>query len=208
MFGWGLLARRVDAVPRGLPPGRSHRLLGPVESGAARLRRRGGSRGWYPSPTRGTGPRRPIRRGWPGSARTASAPALRHATQLLLHAVHGPLLPGAPICSSSSRPLLVALVVLDVVPLLLFLPTRDRPGHLLPTFARGQSTRGKRNRGTRSRQRFTLRLFCLPLRPLLRPINGQRVKVRSASTKLRTLEDRCVSDTSASIFNGLRGDAV
>ena len=104
------MACRVDAVPRGLPPGRSHRLLGPVESGAAGLRTGGGRLGRAPSPTRRSGPGRPIRASWPASPRAVSA-TLRHAARLLLHAAHGPLLPGAPICSSSSRPLLVALVV-------------------------------------------------------------------------------------------------
>ena len=121
------MACRVDAVPRGLPPGRSHRLLGPVESGAAGLRTGGGRLGRAPSPTRRSGPGRPIRASWPASPRAVSA-TLRHAARLLLHAAHGPLLPGAPICSSSSRPLLVALVVVVAVVvvslLLLLLPGR------------------------------------------------------------------------------------
>lgn len=144
MFGWGLLAGRVEAVPRGLPPGRAHRLLRPIVRGSAGLRGGGGSWGRAPRPTSGPRHRRPIRSGWPGSTRPAPAGTLRHAAQLFLHATHGPLLPGAPICSSSSRPLLVTLVVVVIVVVDSFLLLREIQAI---SCLRGQSTRDQWRRG-------------------------------------------------------------
>lgn len=151
MFGWGLLAGRVDAVARGLPPGRTRRLLGPVERRTASLRSGRSSWGRAPGSTSGPSAGRPIGGNWPRSTRTVSAGAFRHATQLLLHGVHGPLLPGAPICSSSSRPLLVALVVVVIVVVVVdsLLPSLRADRGLSPVFRyRGQSTRDQRRRGT------------------------------------------------------------
>lgn len=98
MIGWGVLAGRVDAVARRLASSRARDVLGPGGSS------RRGDRSWL-----GRAPRTscgPISDRAAAAAHTVSA-APRHVTQRFLHDAHEPLLPGAPICSSSSRPLLV-----------------------------------------------------------------------------------------------------
>lgn len=191
MFGWGLLARRLDAVPRGLPPARA--LVTAVVRRAAWLRAGGGS--LAPPPT--TGPRRarPIGGGWPRCAGTVPAPALRHAAQLLLHCAHGPLLPGAPICSSSSRPLLVAHVVVAAVvavvavvavnPLLLRFPRITATS--FPSLSRSVNPGPEAERDGVSPRASSLLPSASPARSP-RPINGRRVKVLSARTATDWIE--------------------
>jgi len=102
VVGWGVLAGGVDALARRLAPGQARGILGPGEGGGRGGRRgRGGRLGRAPRARRG-----PIDAAR-GAATRAVLAASRHAAERFLHDAHGPLLPGAPICSSSSRPLLV-----------------------------------------------------------------------------------------------------
>lgn len=97
---WGVLAGGVDAVARRLASSRARDVLGPGESGG---HSEGARLGRAPCPSHG-----PIRaRTTAAAAAHAVSASPRHVTQRFLHDAHEPLLPGAPICSSSSRPLLV-----------------------------------------------------------------------------------------------------
>ena len=194
VFGWGLLARRLDALPRGLPPARA--LVTAVVRRAAWLRAGGGS--LAPPPTAGPRRGRPIGGGWPRCAGTVPAPALRHAAQLLLHRAHGPLLPGAPICSSSSRPLLVAHVVVAAVvavppvaavnPLLLRFPRITATS--FPSQSRSVNPGPEAERDGVSPRASSLLPSASPARSP-RPINGRRsVKVLSARTATDWIESR------------------
>ena len=195
VFGWGLLARRLDALPRGLPPARA--LVTAVVRRAAWLRAGGGS--LAPPPTAGPRRGRPIGGGWPRCAGTVPAPALRHAAQLLLHRAHGPLLPGAPICSSSSRPLLVAHVVVAAVvavppvaavnPLLLRFPRITATS--FPSQSRSVNPGPEAERDGVSPRASSLLPSASPARSP-RPINGRRsVKVlSSARTATDWIESR------------------
>lgn len=114
MIRWGVLAGGVDAVARALASGRARDVLGLGGGGGRGGRRSNGGR-------LGRAPRgrcEPIGAGRAaavaGAARAVFA-APRHVAQRFLHGAYGPLLPGAPICSSSSRPLLVVSLRLGVV---------------------------------------------------------------------------------------------
>lgn len=102
VIGWGELAAGVDTLAWRLTPGRARGVLGPGGGGGRGSRRgRGGRLGRAPRARCG-----PIDAARSAATRAVSATS-RHAAEGFLHDAHGLLLPGAPICSSSSRPLLV-----------------------------------------------------------------------------------------------------